>query len=113
MVEVEIRSPRFSDESRVVEWRGLARVCADGTDIRVGGDESVVHMAPVVSLSLGKSVHPRDNPEEWARNLPQAYRSGDLVAVLIRDDAAPAVQHQPDVVEPEIPEPPASAELDG
>ena len=111
MVEVEIRSPRFSDESRAVEWRGLARVRADGAGIQVGGDESVVHMAPVVSLSLGKSVHPRDNPEEWARNLPQAYRSGDLVAVLIRDDAAPAVQDQPDVVEPEIPDPPVGGRI--
>lgn len=107
MVEVEIRSPRFSDQSRTVEWDTLARICADGADLKVGGSESAVHMAPVMSVSLGRSVHPREDPEEWTRNLPHAYRGGDVVAVVTRDDDPPAEQHHPDVVEPVIPEPPA------
>ena len=61
----------------------------------------------MISLRTGKSVDPLDDPEEWARNLPSAYRSGDLVAVIQRDDRPPAL----DVPigrenEPAIPDPP-------
>jgi hypothetical protein len=41
---------------------------------------------PVVSLRTGDSVRFADDPEEWARSLVLAYRSGDLVATILHDD---------------------------
>jgi hypothetical protein len=106
MIGVEIRTPRFNEESQEIEWHSLAHVWAENHEIKLGGDESVVHWGPVMSPSLGRSVHPSEDPEEWTRSLPHAYRGGDLVAVLLRDDAAPADGVvDTDIAEPDFPEP--------
>jgi hypothetical protein len=107
MVEVEIRTPIYDEESQEIVWRPLALVRADGDDLEVFGDGSCVPLDPVVSMSSGKSVEAADNPEEWARNLPYAYRSGDLAAVIRRDDDPPALEAPEEIAdEPAIPEPP-------
>jgi hypothetical protein len=38
---------------------------------------------PVVDAETGRSLGFEDDPEGWARRLPDAYRSGDLVAVIV------------------------------
>jgi hypothetical protein len=107
MVEVEIRSPAYDEEAQSIRWLGLALVRADGPEITIYGDESVVVTDPVMSLAAGRTVHIEDDAEDWVRNLPYAYRGGDLIAVLLRDDNAPDIADAPsDQAEPEIPEPP-------
>lgn len=107
MIEVQIRTPRFDKDLQAIEWETLARICVENGDVTVGGDEMVVHMGCVASPSLGKSVHPGDDPQEWARNLPYAYRGGDLVAAVVQDHEAPIVDPVADegIGEPEIPVP--------
>ena len=111
MVQTEIRAPRVNAETREIEWSALASVRAENGQLDMSGDDSVVQRGPVVSLALGRSVHPSEEPEEWTRNLPHAYRGGDLVAVVVRDDDPPAVVSgsYPDLVEPDIPAPAGEA----
>lgn len=114
MVEVQIRRPVPNEESQVIDWEVLAVITADGSTVEIAGDAAYVLRDVVLSVYTGQRVDPGSNPEEWARNLPFAYRSGDLVAVIRRDDDAP--EHEPSnpeamVDEPAIPEPEAS-ELD-
>ncbi|MGI8729287.1 MAG: hypothetical protein ACR2LK_04755 [Solirubrobacteraceae bacterium] len=114
MVETEIRAPRIDPDTHEITWMTLARVCADGDSFEIGGDDRVVQRGPVFSLALRTSLHMKENPEEWTRSLPHAYRGGDLVAVLLRDDDPPIVDDAgyPTFVEPEIPEPtPAPSKL--
>jgi hypothetical protein len=43
--------------------------------------EAVLDVATsVVSLRRGEQIRFSDDPEEWARSLVLAYRSGDLIA---------------------------------
>ena len=107
MVEVEIRAPVYNEETEEIESQLVAVVRADGPALEVAPPTWAVPHAPVISLSTGKSVEPDDDPEEWARNLPYAYRSGDLAAVIRRDDNPPDLD-QPELHEDEplIPDPP-------
>jgi hypothetical protein len=106
MVEVEIRAPIHNEESETIEWVPLALVRADGGDLEIYG-EIAVPPDPVMSIATGKPVEQANDPEEWARNLPGAYRSGDLAAVILRDDNPPAVgADAEDPGEPTIPDPP-------
>lgn len=108
MVEVEIRTPTINEETQEIIWKGLALVRVADGEITVWGDDSVIHLDSVMSVSFGKTVHPNDEPEEWARSLPEAYRSGDLVAVLLQDEDAPNRTVETDHrAEPELPDPPA------
>jgi hypothetical protein len=107
MVEIEIRTPIYNEESGEIEMHALAVVRADGDSLTAVGDKSVVRSDSVVSVTTGKPLYPQDDPEEWARSLPDAYRSGDLVAVVIQDDNPPKLD-EPAALgpEPAIPEPP-------
>jgi hypothetical protein len=111
MVEVEIRAPVYNEETQQIESKVLALVRAESGSLDVYPSGSwTVPFAPVISLSTGRPVEPADDPEEWARNLPYAYRSGDLAAVVRHDDNPPALE-APDLTEDEplIPDPPAPA----
>lgn len=107
MIEVEIRTPTYNEESQAIEWERLALVRADDGEITVYGDESVLFEGPVMGIASGRPVEPDEAPDEWVRSLPYAYRSGDLVAVVLHDDAPPALDNAELEPEPEIPEPPA------
>lgn len=111
MVEVEIRAPRFNEETQQIESIVLALVRAEGKDLSIYPPDSwTVPGDAVISLSTGQPVEPADDPEEWARNLPYAYRSGDLAAVIRHDDSPPALKTpELDEDEPIIPEPPVPA----
>lgn len=108
MVEVEIRAPIHNEESETIDWKQLALVRADtATGVVIDGDDSFVPLDPVMGITTGKPVEPDDDPEEWARSLPYAYRSGDPVAVVRHDDNTPTLdESEPDFVEPSIPEAP-------
>lgn len=112
MVEVEIRTQSYNEETGDIEWAVRALVRADGDTLDIYGDEDLVPRDPVLSISTGEQVHPGDDAEDWARNLPYAYRSGNPVAVIRHDDN-PAEASEPELAanEPVIPEPPAP-ELD-
>jgi len=107
MVKVEIRTPTYDEESQTIESILLAIVEADGSRLEIEGDKSCVPLDPVISATTGRRVDASADPEEWARNLPHAYRAGDLVAVIRHDDAPPE-QEIPDETEsePAIPDPP-------
>jgi hypothetical protein len=107
MVEVEIRIQSYNEETQQIEWHVRALVRADGNSLDVYGDASLVPDDAVVSVSTGSQVHPGDDPEDWTRNLPYAYRSGNPVAVIRHDDNPPSID-EPQLAadEPTIPEPP-------
>lgn len=107
MVRVEIRTPTYNEESQTIESALLAIVEADGSRLGIEGDKSCVPLDPVVSATTGRRIDPTSEPEEWARNLPGAYRAGDLIAVIRHDDAPPEQQIPDDGEhEPAIPDPP-------
>lgn len=100
MVEFEMRAPVPDKAGHEIEWRTLTRVRIEGEHVDVEGDERIVDFSvPVTSLRTGEQLIFEDNKEEWARNLPDAYRSGDLVVVILGDDdpLTPA-----DIPEPEV-----------
>lgn len=109
MVDVEIRRPYFDEESQTIKWqlRGIVRASADGVRISAVQDDAPCVLAePVMEASTGEMVDSAIEPERWARSLPDAYRSGDLVAVVVHDDDPSEVQTLGDIDEPVIPDPP-------
>lgn len=107
MVEVEIRTPVFDEEMHEITYERIALVRAADGAVHVYGDESAVPNDPVVDLTGGRSLS-RDDGEAWVRNLPYAYRSGDLVAVVLADDSPLELEGSEPLPEPTIPAPPTS-----
>lgn len=114
MVVVEIRSPVYDEESSQIEWRGRALVKADGVDLEIYGEADLLaaEELAVLDLQTGKPLLADDDPEAWARNLPFAYRAGDLVAVVVIDTDPPEVPVEPAPSDdlPSIPAPPGLAD---
>ena len=109
MVDVEIRRPYFDEESQTIKWQLRAIVRATGDGVRVsavGDDAPCVLTDPVLEGSTGQMVDSASEPERWARSLADAYRSGDLVAVVVHDDSPVDVEPIGEVDEPTIPDPP-------
>ncbi len=113
MVAVEIRTPVYDEESNKVTWHGRAIVRAEGETLDIYGDHEVIDAGiSIVDPQTGRSIRGMEDPEAWARSLPCAYRSGDLIAVVLVDTdppehAAPdAARTQREV--PTIPAPPRS-----
>lgn len=93
MVEVEIRTPVYDEEEGQISWRRRALVRAEGHDLALytDGDESLIpDDLAVLDLASGEQVRRTDDAERWARNLPHAYRNGDIVAVVLIDSDAPS-----------------------
>jgi len=97
MVAVEIRSPIYNEESGQVEWRGLAWIKADGDKVEVFGERMLVHAydLKVVDVETGKQLSIDRDAEAWARNLPYAFRGGDLVAEVVIDSDPPQEAETP------------------
>jgi hypothetical protein len=74
-----------------VAGRGDLRI--DGTRVEIEGDPDFAEVRDIEVLDVesGQTVTFDRDPERWARNLPQAFRSGDLVCEVITDSAG-AVQ---------------------
>lgn len=100
MVLVEVHSSVFDEEagSTRLVWR--ASVKAQETSIEITGDSRFFGDGdlPVLDALTGVQLTPIGDPEAWARNLPFAFRAGDLVASVVHDDnpePAPAVEPVP------------------
>lgn len=88
MVRVELQTPIHERDAGTVRWEPLVALTVDGEEHKIEGDSSLLDLhLPVVSLRRGEQIRFSDDPEEWARSLVLAYRSGDLIATVVHDDA--------------------------
>jgi hypothetical protein len=79
MIEIRFTAPRRREHA--LEWERVATVRVDGTRFEIEGDRDFagIRDIEVLDVASGQSVTFDADPERWARNLPQAFRSGDLV----------------------------------
>ena len=95
MVYLKFASPHWDPVLKRMDFQHLADVWVNGQDVHVEGDGSVFSTSvPVVEPESGERLTFEADPERWARALPTAYRSGDLlVSVIVRDYAGmPALE---------------------
>jgi hypothetical protein len=89
MIEIRFSTPR----RRVgeLEWDPVAVVRVDGAHFEIEGDQDFAEIRDieVLDVATGQSVTFDADPDRWARNLPQAFRSGDLICEAF-DDSAPS-----------------------
>jgi hypothetical protein len=87
MIEITFTAPRRHDG--VVEWDLIAVLHIEGTHLEVEGDQDFAEVRDIELLDedTGQTVTFDADPERWARNLPQAFRSGDLVCRVTADSA--------------------------
>jgi hypothetical protein len=125
VVDVELRSPIFNEETGQIEWRKRQLIRADGNDVEFfrpvdqpAEEPSLIDIKMnVIDQVTGELISGEDDGETWARNLPYSFRSGDIVAVVLRDDSPPetatpaASGPRPEDI-PEIPAPPQVAAHD-
>jgi hypothetical protein len=90
MIEISFSAPRRQDGE--LEWDRVAVLRVDGTHLEVEGDQDFAEVRDIEVLDVdsGQTVTHDADPERWARNLPQAFRSGDLVCRVIGDEASEA-----------------------
>ena len=83
MIEIQFSVPERANGE--VEWHVVAVLCIDGTHLEIQGDRDFAEVRDIEVLDdeTGQSVTFDADPERWARNLPQAFRSGDLVCELV------------------------------
>ncbi|MGH2713279.1 MAG: hypothetical protein ACRDM7_05235 [Thermoleophilaceae bacterium] len=94
MIELEFAVPDRQDGE--LRWNVVATLRIDGTHMAVEGDEAFAEARDIVVLDTetGQSVTFDADPERWARNLPQAFRSGDLVCRVTTDSASETVSSE-------------------
>jgi hypothetical protein len=94
MIEIRFTAPRRRDHE--FDWDLIATVRVDGTRIEIDGDQDFAEIRDIEVLDVvsGQSVTFDADPERWARNLPQAFRSGDLVCEIVIDECP---RHRGDV----------------
>ncbi|MGA9874256.1 MAG: hypothetical protein WBQ21_00420 [Solirubrobacteraceae bacterium] len=111
MVVVEIRTPVYDEESSQVQWRLRALVKAEDGQVEISGEALILgdESLAVVDIQTGRRLSRTHDPEAWTRNLPHAYRAGDLVAHVVIDTDPPKVPDEPGQPRdlPFIPAPPA------
>lgn len=86
MVEIEIVKAVDQHGSEIV-WERLAwmRVAPGCTSFH--GDTWILGLTvPLVSPRTGAEVRFIDDPEEWARSLASAFRTGDIAVRVLHDD---------------------------
>ncbi len=88
MIELRFMTPRRRGDE--LDWDVVAIVRVDGTHFELEGDQDFAEIRDieVLDVASGQSVSFDADPERWARNLPQAFRSGDLVCEVVGDSAA-------------------------
>jgi hypothetical protein len=91
MIEISFSAPRRQDGE--LEWERVAVLRVDGTHFEIQGDQAYAEVRDIEVLDVesGQTVTYDADPERWARNLPYAFRSGDLVCHVTGDDASAAV----------------------
>jgi hypothetical protein len=92
MIVVEIHSPVFDEEagSEQLRWRATVKAKRHG-GIEIQGERELVAGGelPVRDWRTGERLLAADDPENWVRSLPQAFRAGDLVVEIVYDDSTP------------------------
>jgi len=90
MIEITFTAPHR--RHGVVEWEVVAVLHIEGTHLEVEGDQDFAEVRDIELLDVdtGQTVTFDADPERWARNLPQAFRSGDLVCNVTGDSAPQA-----------------------
>lgn len=88
MIEITFTAPHR--RHGVVEWQVIAVLHIEGAHLEVEGDQDLAEVRDIELLDVdtGQTVTFDADPARWARNLPQAFRSGDLVC-NVTGDAAP------------------------
>jgi hypothetical protein len=88
MIEITFSAARRHGDH--VEWEVVATLYVEGTQLHLDGDQSFTEVRDIEVLDLdsGQTVTFDADPERWALNLPQAFRSGDLVC-RVTGDATP------------------------
>jgi hypothetical protein len=91
MIVIEISSPVYDEEAGSEQLRWRTTVKAKRRGIEIQGDHELVAGGdlPVRDMRTGKQLLAHDDPEGWARNLPHAFRAGDLVVEIVFDDSEP------------------------
>jgi hypothetical protein len=91
-VMIEISFSVLRRQVGELEWERVAVLHVDGTHVEVEGDQDFgeVRDIEVFDVESGQSVTFDADPERWARNLPNAFRSGDLVCEVTHDAASTA-----------------------
>lgn len=87
MIEIRFSAPH--SENGRIEWELVALLRVDGTQLTIDGDQDFADACDIEVLDIdsGQTVTFDADPERWARNLPYAFRSGDLVCEIAHDDA--------------------------
>jgi hypothetical protein len=85
MIELQLTVPNRHQGD--LEWDVVATLHVDGPHLEVEGDQSFAEVRDieVLDVETGQAVTFDADPERWARNLPQAFRSGDLVCRVTVD----------------------------
>lgn len=106
MVALEIKAPQFDSDRETVDWDAVAWLKVSGHDYELDDPSGVIDLSlPVLNLRTSRKLSFTDEPEEWARNLPTAYRGPELIAVVVDDDdPVPAAQVHIDREQIEVPE---------
>jgi hypothetical protein len=88
MIELSFCAPRRRGDE--VQWDQVAMLRVDRTHFEVDGDQDFAEVRDIEVLDVdsGQTVAYDADPERWARNLPNAFRSGDLVCQITHDDAS-------------------------
>jgi hypothetical protein len=88
MIEISFSTPHRRDGE--LEWDCVALLRVDGTHFDVEGDQDFAEVRDIEVLDVdsGQTVTYDVDPERWARNLPNAFRSGDLVCQVVGDEAS-------------------------
>jgi hypothetical protein len=83
MVRVEIHSVQHESAVAYVE--------ATHEQLRIGGPRKglIDSSQTLLGLPSGRRVTAQEAPEEWARGLIVQFRSPDLFAEIVHDDATP------------------------
>lgn len=94
MIEISFSAPRRQDGE--LKWDCVALVRVDGTHFEVEGDQDFAEVRDIEVLDVesGQTMTYDADPERWARNLPQAFRSGDLVCRVTGDEASEAAARE-------------------
>ncbi len=87
MVVVSIRSPFYDEEAGEQRFRPRVTVIAQGNQVEIEGESALVAdgMLPVIDMSTGRQLTASEDAEVWARNLPFAFRAGDIIAEILVD----------------------------
>lgn len=85
MIEIQFTVPNRHHGD--LEWAVVATLRVDGFHLEVEGDQEFAEVRDieVLDIETGQSLTFDADPERWARNLPQAFRSGDLVCRVSAD----------------------------